>query len=293
MTAIRIIESHFELEDVGQESHARIDEVLAYLTGSETILLVSASSILSGARTIAGGPGVSITDAGPGGILTISFTATGSGDVVGPAAAEDNGVARFDGITGKLLTGSLVFIDDAGNVDVPSGSLRLSGSLYVTGNIHSPEIMPAGSIDPVSPSTGTIYFNTDISELVAYDGGRGKWLSVSKTTLQVGRNGNTPPGQYYRGVDGMVLDDETRSIPVPAGTLTSLGWSKTDSNNCVLEILVNGSQIESVTHSTSGSIFRTDLNADFSSGSMSFRNSSGGEQAQNVQVVAEIRRRTS
>ena len=43
-------------------------------------------------------------------------SAGGSGDVVGPAVASDNGVARYDGTTGKLIQGSGVFIDDLNNV---------------------------------------------------------------------------------------------------------------------------------------------------------------------------------
>jgi hypothetical protein len=38
------------------------------------------------------------------------------GDVVGPASSVDNAVARFNGITGKLLQNSLVTIDDLGAV---------------------------------------------------------------------------------------------------------------------------------------------------------------------------------
>jgi hypothetical protein len=40
----------------------------------------------------------------------------GGGDVVGPASATDNAIARFDGTTGKLVQNSLVAVDDSGNV---------------------------------------------------------------------------------------------------------------------------------------------------------------------------------
>lgn len=40
----------------------------------------------------------------------------GSGDVVGPASAVDNRVARFNGTTGKLIQNSVVTIDDSGNI---------------------------------------------------------------------------------------------------------------------------------------------------------------------------------
>lgn len=43
-------------------------------------------------------------------------TGGAAGDVVGPVSASDNGVARFDTTTGKLIQGSGVFIDDSNNV---------------------------------------------------------------------------------------------------------------------------------------------------------------------------------
>jgi hypothetical protein len=40
----------------------------------------------------------------------------GSGDVVGPASATDNAIARYDTTTGKLLQTSLASVDDSGNL---------------------------------------------------------------------------------------------------------------------------------------------------------------------------------
>jgi hypothetical protein len=40
---------------------------------------------------------------------------SGSGDVVGPATATDNALARFDGTTGKLIQNSVLTADDTGN----------------------------------------------------------------------------------------------------------------------------------------------------------------------------------
>ena len=44
----------------------------------------------------------------------------GSGDVVGPASATDNALARFDGTTGKLIQNSIATLDDSGNMDTQS-----------------------------------------------------------------------------------------------------------------------------------------------------------------------------
>lgn len=49
------------------------------------------------------------------GIVVLVGQGAGVGDVVGPASATDNAVARFDTTTGKLIQNSAVVIDDNGN----------------------------------------------------------------------------------------------------------------------------------------------------------------------------------
>jgi len=59
----------------------------------------------------------------------------GVGDVVGPASATDNALARFDLTTGKLLQNSGVTADDSGNVTtagyVSADSVRLADTKYI------------------------------------------------------------------------------------------------------------------------------------------------------------------
>lgn len=43
---------------------------------------------------------------------TLDAAGSGSGDVVGPASAADNAVARYDGTTGKLIQASLFYVSD-------------------------------------------------------------------------------------------------------------------------------------------------------------------------------------
>lgn len=69
---------------------------LAALTGTNTIYYRSAANTWT-AVTI--GTGLTFT----GGTLAATGGGGGSGDVVGPASATNNGVALFDGTTGKLL----------------------------------------------------------------------------------------------------------------------------------------------------------------------------------------------
>ena len=50
------------------------------------------------------------------GLISLEASGGGSGDVVGPASATDNAIARFDTTTGKLIQNSVVTIDDTGNM---------------------------------------------------------------------------------------------------------------------------------------------------------------------------------
>lgn len=71
---------------------------------------------------------------------------SGSGDVVGPASATDNAIARFDTTTGKLIQDSSVTIDDSGNIstsgtvdgrDVSTDGSTLDTHVADTSNPHA------------------------------------------------------------------------------------------------------------------------------------------------------------
>jgi hypothetical protein len=63
--------------------------------------------------SVSAGTGISY-DSGTG-VITNSSPSLG-GDVVGPASATDNAIARYDTTTGKLIQNSLVIVDDTGSV---------------------------------------------------------------------------------------------------------------------------------------------------------------------------------
>jgi len=63
--------------------------------------------------------------------LDITIAASGgAGDVVGPASATDNAIARFDGTTGKLIQNSVAILDDSANLTL--GSIGLAGSRTIS-----------------------------------------------------------------------------------------------------------------------------------------------------------------
>lgn len=64
------------------------------------------------AFTAVGSVGQVLTSNGAG---VPTWATNASGDVVGPASSTDNAIARFDGVTGKLIQNSVTTIDDTGN----------------------------------------------------------------------------------------------------------------------------------------------------------------------------------
>lgn len=73
---------------------------------------------------------VSVTD---GGVLLNSGVPFGTGDVVGPASATDNALARFDSTTGKLIQNSVGILSDAGILTGLTG-ITSSGTASFTGD---------------------------------------------------------------------------------------------------------------------------------------------------------------
>ena len=73
-------------------------------------------------------------------------TPAGSGDVVGPAASVDNAIARFDGVTGKLLqdyTSNAPTISDTGDMNV-DGDIDVD-NVIVSGNVDGRDVSTDGS----------------------------------------------------------------------------------------------------------------------------------------------------
>jgi hypothetical protein len=79
----------------------------------------------------------------------------GVGDVLGPASANDNRVARFDGASGKLLQNSVAALDDSGNASgfvsvaigaTPAtvGAVRLTNNQFIFGRFSSVDLQLIG-----------------------------------------------------------------------------------------------------------------------------------------------------
>lgn len=175
----------------------------------------------------------------------------------------------------------LLYNENAGSVklNAPAHSLDLSGQTKV--KIQGISRFGASASDPVGGVAGDEYWNTTLKERMYYDGTR--WVSGSVRSIASGRSGNTSAGQYYRGVDTLLLDGANKGFPVQKGSCTYLGLTRTDSGATTLEVLVNGVVVGTLAHSAAGLTSSTTV-FDFPAGLMSFRNIGTGVQTTDVQI---------
>jgi len=122
--------------DAGAVSYAKIQNVaansfLANATGSPaTVQEIATNRIPLFASAITGTPSASTYLRGDGSWAAVS----GSGDVVGPASATDNAIARFDLTTGKLIQNSNAILTDAGALELDAGSANPAIRVVSTGS---------------------------------------------------------------------------------------------------------------------------------------------------------------
>lgn len=145
-----------------------------------TSLSKSGSAKLKGDVTVSEGDNITITQSGQD--IEIAASASGSGDVTGPASSTDNAIARFHETTGKIIQNSSWVLEDSGNL------YNLSGTFS------------AGKVSAVLDGV----FTDDISEQTA-----GAGVTVDGVLLKDG------------GVNGVPIVTTTATQTLTNKTLTS------------------------------------------------------------------------
>lgn len=131
MTAIRVITDHEELDGSGQVSHEQLD---TYITGSAFLVVSGTGPLPPAGRRLVAGPGIVITDTGPGGTLSIS--APGAGAAISwneiPTGTNDGVNLAFNLLFSPSPQSALMlFINGVKQRQGPgnSGDFTLTGSL--------------------------------------------------------------------------------------------------------------------------------------------------------------------
>lgn len=181
-----------------------IDQITIYNrdTASATVTLmldVGGTDTELGKKTLAAGESLIWTHGS--GWTMAAASGSGVGDVVGPASATDNALARFDGATGKLIQNSGVICDDSNNV---SGVAALSCTTIELG--HASDTTLARSSAGNVSIEGNVIYRASGTDVVVADGGTGV---SSLTAYAVICGGTTSTGAVQSiagvGTSGQVL----------------------------------------------------------------------------------------
>lgn len=202
--------------------------------------------------TLVAGSNITITTDASTDSITINSTASGSGDVVGPASATDNAIARFDQTTGKLIQNSGITIADGATGTLSgtnSGDQNLFGSIAVSGqstvvadSTNDTLTLVAGSNITITTdaSTDSITINSTASgsgdvvgpasstdnALVRFDGTTGKLVQNGQIT-------ESDTGDLA-AVNSITMDT------TPSGSLATQGQMMWNADEETLDIQLNG-----------------------------------------------------
>jgi len=144
------------------------------------------------------------------GVVTLLASSAGaSGDVVGPASATDNALARFDLTTGKLIQNSVGILSDAGALsgltDISaSGNVTLSGGTangvaYLNGS----KVLTTGSaltFDGTNLTVPAEIYRTSATSYVRLAGGDA--AAAGAYVLAFGQSHASAPGRLSLGTSG-------------------------------------------------------------------------------------------
>jgi hypothetical protein len=130
----------------------------------------------------------------------------GSGDVVGPAGATDNAVARYDTTTGKLLQDSLVTIGDTGNVGLPALA-TVDGRDVSADGTKLDTIATGAEVNPAAATQAEAEAGTEVA-LRTFSP-----LRVAQAIAALSGGGSTP-----------LLEEQFCTSNVVDNTIGALGW---------------------------------------------------------------------
>ncbi len=159
------------------------------------------------------------------GVITNASPSLG-GDVVGPASATDNAIARFDTTTGKLLQNSIVTVSDTG---------------AITGLIEE-------NFTPVTPPTyleGKVFYDTDAKTLAYYNDNSQMTVNIGQENIVRVRNqtGATIPDGTVVYISGATGNTPTiaKAIATSFATADIIGVTTTSiANNGFGYVTING-----------------------------------------------------
>jgi hypothetical protein len=197
------------------------------VAGQSNVVADSTSDTL----TLVAGSNITITTNDATDSITINSTASGSGDVVGPASATDNALVRYDGTTGKLIQNGQVTQSDTGDLaainsmtmdTTPTGSLAAQGQMMWNTDEETLDIQLNG-------------FALHVGEHIVYHvkNSTGSTIAKGVPVMFAGTTGNsgklliqpwngTGPATFFMGITGESLTTGSEGFVIAFGKLRGI-----------------------------------------------------------------------
>jgi hypothetical protein len=197
------------------------------VAGQSDVVADSTSDTL----TLVAGSNITITTNSSTDSITINSTASGSGDVVGPASATDNALVRYDGTTGKLIQNGQVTQSDVGDLaainsmtmdTTPTGSLAAQGQMMWNADEETLDIQLNG-------------FALHVGEHIVYhvQNSTGSTIAKGVPVMFAGTTGNsgklliqpwngTGPATFFMGLTGESLTTGSEGFVIAFGKLRGI-----------------------------------------------------------------------
>jgi len=192
--------------------------------------------------SLTGGTGISTSGTYPNFTITNTSPSLG-GDVVGPASATDNAIARFDTTTGKLLQNSVVTVGDTGAV---SGVTTLAASTSVTTPIVQ-----------ATNSAGLSLKNSAGTTQISMGGGGGDNVTIAVATNINGANAQidiSPTGTGHVHIKPTGTGS-LEIAPTNVGTINNMTIGATTPRNAsVVDLSVTGTLSLDAAQGTAGQV---------------------------------------
>lgn len=188
-------------------------------------------------------------------------------------------------ITAGSATGG---VNDGGDVVINPGSGFGGGAAGIV-QVNGPKHYANSATDPTlpAPAEGDRYYNTTLDMEMRYDSTRSKWLSVETCIINASDQGTLTNGSFFQ-VGALRMSATRGYTAMFAGTIVSLGYTRSDSDAASFAVTDAGTTIATVASSAvSGQ--DTTLDGDFSQGGVIGMRNDGANSLSNGIVWARVK----